>query len=230
MMDAKDRVETVAKTKIGARREKTSSGDEAAPGAALLVARADVDAVIGDWPPAPKKMAQDMVRRYGLPNEATPTLLIWHDSGPWKRTIVTSDETAHDFPTPHTDFISQTISYDVPVEKLAELARYDGSLIVYRTAGQVTASCDNEAANFLAINLMHEIVEGRMTAEEARREFGEQQAAWLMNREAPATEGVRFAAPSESATGYRDEPVMKTPTAKQAVEKVKDKLGIGEES
>ena len=229
-MDPKDRIETVAKTKMGARREKASGADELAPGAAYQVAQGDVEAIIENWPPAPKKMAQDMVNEYGLPHEATPTLLIWHDSGPWKRTIVTSDETAHDFPTPHTDFLSQTIDYDVPVEKLAELAVYDGSLLVNRTAGQVTASCDNEAANFLAINLMHEIVEGRMTAEEARKELGEQQAAWLVNRHAPQTEGITFAAPSESETGYRDEPVMKAPAVNQTVQKVKDKLGLGDGS
>ncbi len=227
-MDPKGRVETFIKTKAGAKEEKAGSGEESAPGADFRVAQADVDAVIESWPAAPKKMAEDMVEQYGLPNEATPTLLIWHDSGPWKRTIVTSDETAHEFPTPHTDFISQTVNYDVPVEKLPELAKFDGSLIIYRTAGQVTASCDNEGANFLAINVMHDIVEGRLNAEEARKEFGEQQAAWLMNREAPYTEGIRFAQPAESETGYRDEPVMKAPTVRQTVEKVKDVLGGGD--
>ena len=229
-MDPKDRVETVAKTKMGAQEEKASSGAERAPGAAYTVSQADVDAIIDGWPPAPKKIAQETVEKYGLPNEATPTLLIWHDSGPWKRTIVTSDETAHDFPTPHTDYISQTLNYDVPVEKLPDLARFDGSLIVYRTAGQVTASCDNEPANVLAVNLMHEIVEGRMTPEEARKEFGEQTAAWMMNREAPYTERIQFAQPSESETGYRDEPVTKGATARETVAKVKDTLGMGEGS
>jgi hypothetical protein len=142
--------------------------------------------------------------------------------------MITSDETAHDFPTPHTDFITQTINYDVPVQKLPELARFDGSLIVYRTAGQVMASCDNEGANLLTMNLMHDIIEDHRSVEEARKEFGEQQAAWMMNREAPYTEGIQFAQPSESKTGYRDEPVMKAPTVRQTVEKVKDKLGIGD--
>jgi len=229
-MDPKDRVETVVETKAAAKRERATSGEESAPGARSRVAQGDVDALIENWPAAPEKQAQDMLNQYGLPNEATPTLLIWHDSGPWKRTILTSDETAHEFPTPHTDFISQTINYDVPVEKLPELARFDGSLIVYRTAGQVTASCDNEAANFLAMNVMHDIVQGKLTAEEARKEFGEQQAAWLMNREAPYTEGIRFAQPAESDTGYLDEPVMKAPTVRQTVEKVKDKIGLGEGS
>ncbi|CAA9511180.1 MAG: hypothetical protein AVDCRST_MAG67-2740 [uncultured Solirubrobacteraceae bacterium] len=123
----------------------------------------------------------------------------------------------------------QTLNYDVPPEKLSELAHFDGSLIVYRTAGQVTATCDNEAANLLTVNLMDDIVQGTKTVEEARKEFGEQTAAWLMNREAPYTEGIRFAQPDESQTGYVDEPVMKAPTVHQTVEKVKDRLGIGDQ-
>ena len=227
-MEPKDRVETVAKTKMGAQQEKASSGDERAPGARYTVSQAEVERIIESWPPAPKKVVQETIEKYGLPNEATPTLLIWHDSGPWKRTIITSDETAHDFPTPHTDFISQTLNYDVPVEKLPELAEFDGSLLVNRTAGQVTASCDNEGANLLAVNLMHDIVTGKRTVEEARKELGEQQAAWLMNRDAPYTERIQFAPPSESETGYRDEPVMKAPTVRQTVGKVKDTLGLGD--
>lgn len=223
-MDPKDRLETVAKTKLDAQAEKASAGDEPASGSAHGVSQEHVDAIIENWPPAPRKVVPDIVEKYGLPNEATPTMLVWHDSGPWKRTIVTSDETAHDFPTPHTDYISQTINYDIPPEKLPALAEFDGSIIVYRTAGQVTASCDNEAANLLTINLMHDIITGERTVEEARKEFGEQTAAWMMNREAPYTESIRFAQPSERDTGYRDEPVMKGPTVRQTVEKVKDVL------
>ena len=226
-MEPKDRIEAVAKTKLGAQREKASDGSDSAPGAGHLVSQIEVDAIVQNWPTAPKKIVGETIETYGLPNEATPTLLIWHDSGPWKRTIITSDETAHDFPTPHTDYISQTINYDVPVEKLPDLARFDGSLIIYRTPGQVTASCDNEPANFLAVNLMHDIVTGKLTPEEARHEMGEQTAAWLLNRKAPYAEGVQFAAPSESTTGHRDEPVMKEPTLHQTVEKVKDVIGLG---
>ena len=45
-MDPKDRVETVAKTKAGAKQEKATSGEESAPGARFSVGQADVDAVI----------------------------------------------------------------------------------------------------------------------------------------------------------------------------------------
>ena len=97
--------------------------------------------------------------------------------------------------------VSQTINYDVPPEKLPELAEFDGSLIVYRTAGQVTASCDNESANFLAVNLMHDIVTGRRTAEEARKELAEQQAAWLLNREGSSRPGHSISAAWRGADG-----------------------------
>ena len=228
-MEPKDRIETVMKTKVGAQQEKSNSGSEAAPGARYTVSQAEVEKIIEGWPAAPKKVVPEVIKKYGLPNEATPTILIWHDSGPWKRTIVTSDETAHDFPTPHTDYISQTINYDIPLEKLVDVLSFDGSIIVYRTAGQVTASCDNEAANLLTVNLMNDIVTGVKTVDEARHEFGEQTAAWMLNREAPYTESVRFAGPAESDTGYLDEPVMKHPTLHQTVEKVKDVLGVGDQ-
>ncbi len=229
-MDPKERVETVAKTKMGAQEEKASPGDESAPGADYRVTQAQVDAVIESWPPAPKKVAETTVERYGPPNEATPSLLIWHHNGPWKRTIITSDETAHDFPTPHTDYISQTISYDVPVEKLPELAKFDGSLIVYRTAGQVTFSCDTEETNLIGANLMHDIVTGKRRVDEARKEYAEQTAAWAMNRRAPYTEGIQFPLPDEGGTGHLDEAMMKGAAARQTVEKLKDKLGLGGQS
>jgi hypothetical protein len=226
-MDPKDRVETLIKTKTSAMQEKMSGHDEP-PGAKYRVDQAQVETIIQNWPAAPKKIAEETVRRYGLPNEATPTLLIWHNNGPWKRTEITSDETVHNFPTPHTDYITQKISYHVPVEKLAEVGAFDGSVIVYRTAGEVSATCDNEAANLLSMNLMHDIVQGRRTVEAARKEFAEQTAAWAMNRPAPYAEKLHFDVPASADTADPDESEMAGPMAHQTMEKVKDTLNLGE--
>jgi anaerobic selenocysteine-containing dehydrogenase len=133
-MDPKDRIEALIKTKASAMQEKMDGHDQP-PGAKYRLDQAQMEAIIQNWPAAPKKIAEETVRRYGPPNEATPTLLIWHNNGPWKGTEITSDETPHNFPTPHTDYITQKIDYRVPLEKLAELGAFDGSLIVYRTAG-----------------------------------------------------------------------------------------------
>ncbi|MEX2153654.1 MAG: hypothetical protein WD825_09970 [Gemmatimonadaceae bacterium] len=56
----------------------------------------------------------------------------------------------HSFPKPHTDLLEQFIDYRVPVDKYDELAAYDGSVIVERTKGEISARCDKEAMNFLA--------------------------------------------------------------------------------
>ncbi|CAM2845857.1 hypothetical protein PASE110613_04115 [Paenibacillus sediminis] len=95
--------------------------------------------------------------------------IIWHNNGPWKRTIVYLDTVPHNFPTPHLDYLEQTIDYKVPVQLFDELAQFDGSLYPDRTSGEASAKCDQEAANFMALNLMHDIVTGRRTVEDARQ-------------------------------------------------------------
>ena len=187
-----------------------------------------MDAVLAEWLAAPKKVAQDIIGRYGPPNEATPTLLIWHNNGPWKRTVITRDEALHQFPTPHTDYITQTIDYRVPVEKFVEIATFDGSCVPYRTTGEVSATCDNEAANFLSMNLMHDIVQGTRTVDEARKEFAEQTAAWALNRPAPYTERFHFDVPAGAESADPDESAMAGAMVHQTAEKAKDTLGLGE--
>ncbi|MDP8967352.1 MAG: hypothetical protein M3N04_02000, partial [Actinomycetota bacterium] len=68
----------------------------------------EVERLIADWPKAPQIAAKQMLEQYGPPNEATPTKLLWYRNGPWKRTLLTSDEVAHNFPMPHTDFSRST--------------------------------------------------------------------------------------------------------------------------
>ena len=61
-------------------------------------------------------------------------------------------------PAPHIDAVESVIDYQVPVEKFTALAEFDGSVVVERTAGEVSARCHDEQANFLALNLMNDIV------------------------------------------------------------------------
>jgi hypothetical protein len=220
-VDMKDKLETLVKTKAGSIHKRIS-GEEAAHGAQYVVEQTEVDALLESWPPAPKKVAGDLIDKYGQPNEATPTKLIWHNNGPWKRTLITSDEHLHKFPTPHTDYITQTIDYPVPVERYVDVALFDGSCVPHRTTGEVSATCDNEAANFITINLLHRLVEGELDVEKARAEFAEITAAWALNREAPLAEAFQFEIPSRDSTGDPDEPILAGPMAQQTVAKVKD--------
>src|SRR5688572_18049259 len=157
-----------------------------------VATRSTVLASIGGWPAKSQEAARFMIDKYGTPNEQTPTTLVWYATGPWKRTILYKEEVPHDFPKPHTDLLEQFIDYRVPVDKYDELAAYDGSVIVERTKGELSARCDKEAMNFLALNLANEIVTGARTVQQARDEYGRQAMAFMNNQPASHTTGLHF--------------------------------------
>jgi hypothetical protein len=177
--------------------------------------------MISDWNAMSKQAAHLTIEQYGYPNEATQSRLIWYNNGPWKRTIVYRDEIPHDFPQPHTDVIENFINYRVPPEMFSELARFDGSVIVERTRGEVSSRCDMEAANILALNLMNDIVTGKTTAEEARKTYCEVTSAFMMNRPAPYAERLQFPLPTDS-TLDSDQVMIGGAMLHQSIEKAKD--------
>lgn len=180
-----------------------------------------VNACTDGWPAMAKKSAEQTIAKYGLPQEALPSRLIWYNNAPWKRTICYRDEVPHNFPQPHSDVIENFIDYHVPPDKVSELARFDGSVIVERTKGEVSARCDMEAANILALNMMHEIVQGRLTAEQARAKYSEQTAAYVLSRPAPYAEVLQFPLPTGDTTDT-DQVTIGPDLLDQSVEKVKD--------
>jgi uncharacterized protein with HEPN domain len=180
-----------------------------------------VQAIINNWNAMSQKSANLTIEQYGPPNEAIPSRLIWYSNGPWKRTIVYRDEIPHDFPQPHTDVIEQVINYNVPKEMFNELAKFDGSIIVEKTRGEVASRCDMEAANFTAINVMHDICTGNLNAEEGRDLLCEVMSAYMMNRPAPYAESLQFDVSREEK--YDTDVVMiADEMVEQAIEKVDD--------
>jgi hypothetical protein len=69
--------------------------------------------------------------------------------------------------------LEQYIPYRVQLDKLNELAAFDGSVLVDRTKGEISARCEGKEANFLALNLANEIVQGRKDVRSARKLYGE---------------------------------------------------------
>ena len=166
------------------------------------------DQIIQDWPETAKMAAEAMIEKYGMPGEATPSLLIWYNNGPWKRTIVYKEEIDHDFPMPHKDVLEQVINYEVPPEKFDELAQYDGSVIVERTKGEISARCDKEGANFLALTLANDIVQGPKSVEEARQAYGENMMQMMQGNPPESVQKLTFNVP-EGNVGDSDEAIMK---------------------
>ncbi len=192
------------------------------------IARAEAERIIEDWPQPQKRVAEQMLERYGPPNEATPTKLFWYHNGPWKRTEITSDAVAHNFPAPHTDFLTQVIDYRVPPEKIPDIVRFDGSIFIDRTKGEVAARCDAEAANVLGMNMVHEIVTGKRTVEEAREATAQNTVAYSAGRNAPYAERLLFDLP-QAETHDLDETMISGAIAQQAAGKVKDLVTGAEE-
>jgi AAA+ superfamily predicted ATPase len=76
---------------------KETAGDSGEKITTSVVKKEAVDAIINDWGNVAKKAAENMMRKYSLPNEAMHSRLIWYKNGPWKRTIVYRDEIPHNF-------------------------------------------------------------------------------------------------------------------------------------
>ncbi|HET9494615.1 MAG TPA: hypothetical protein VFR15_10320 [Chloroflexia bacterium] len=141
-----------------------------------------------------------------------------------KRTIIYRDEVPHNFPKPHTDLLEQFIDYQVPVDKYDDLAAYDGSVVPERTKGEISARCDMEEMNFLALNLAHDIVTGARSVEDARQYYADTAVAFMMDRPAPYTEGLRFKPPA-GETADTDETMIAGAMLKQMAGKAGDVIG-----
>ena len=124
--------------------------------------------LVDDWEERPQLIFDKTVETYGLPDELTPTRAIWFNPGPWKRIILRREGVNHNFPKPHVDHLKSTVDYFVPADDYSALAKYDGSLLLDRTPGEMSARCDFEFANFLAVNLADDIVTRKRSVDEAR--------------------------------------------------------------
>jgi hypothetical protein len=124
--------------------------------------------MISAWPAESKQAAEAIMAKYGMPTEHTSSMLVWEKTGPWKKTVVMKDAIDHQFPIAHKDVLKQVVDYKVPADKADELAQFDGSVIIDRTKGEVAVRCDKEENNFIAMNLVDEIVKGKKTVKQAR--------------------------------------------------------------
>jgi hypothetical protein len=170
----------------------------------MMADKSTVEQIISTWKKTPQEVARKIIAKYGQPQEASAMRLIWHNNGPWKQTEVVNEEIPHSFPKPHPDLLKQTISYQVPEDKFDELAEYDGSVIVERTKGEIAARCDKEEANFLALNLAHDIITGKKSVDEARKFYAE---AVRDMKHPEYMQGLMFQA-SRSDRGDPDKEVM----------------------
>jgi len=174
-------------------------------GAISATDKSAVEGMLADWPEASRKAGEATMQSYGQPDGATSGMLVWKDAGPWKAIMLTREPVDHQFPMPHKDVLEQVIDYQVPPEKFDDLARYDGSVIVERTKGTMSARCDKEAMNYLALNLANDIVTGKRSVEDARAFYAKTAKAFKGGEKHPYTQQLQFKA-ARSGTADPDKP------------------------
>ena len=182
-----------------------------------------VDEIIKDWPEESREAAQLVLDRYGEPEEASDSQLTWLQPGPWKRIVATRAFYQHNFPAPHIDSVESVLDYQVPVEKVSDLASFDGSVVVKRTAGEVSARCHDEEANFLALNLVHDIVTGVRNVGDARDYYAKEFADHRRKKPTPYMEGLRFT-PADGDAGDPDKRLLFDEELERAAEPGRKKL------
>ena len=171
--------------------------------------------IIKSWPEESREAAQLVLEQHGEPDEVTDSQLLWHKRGKWKRIIASKAFFKHEFSAPHTDSVQCVIDYRVPVAKFTPLAQFDGSVVVERTAGEVSARCHDEQANFLALNLMHDIVTDEKNVQEARGYYAKEFADYRRRKPTPYMEDLRFA-PGDRSTADPDTRALSDEDLEQA--------------
>jgi hypothetical protein len=129
--------------------------------------------IVSNWVGRSRDVASAMIKKYGVPDEATDSRLIWGPRGVWNEIVVYREPVFHNWPTPHVDVLEQSVNYQYPLDRYDDVVMFDGSVSAERTKGVLKARCDSEAGNYLALNLAHEIATNRRAWQDCR-EFYEQ--------------------------------------------------------
>lgn len=175
---------------------------------------------ISEWPEDAREAAQLVVDQYGEPNEVTESWVVWHEPGPWKRIIASREVHDHNFPAPHLDSVESVIDYRFPDEKAREVYLFDGSVVINRSKGEVSARCHDEQANFLALNLMHDVATGAKTMQQARDYYAKEFLDYRRKKPTPYMEKLHFT-PPKGGTADPDSRVLTDEALQQAVDEGK---------
>jgi hypothetical protein len=111
-----------------------------------------------------------MIEKYGKPDRIETHRLIWEYRGPWKR-IAVWDEMGFFDNAPVARNIENTIAYKVPDDKREALKTFSRGLHVSAERDELSARSASEERNFLLLNLADDIVEGRLSPEDARLSY-----------------------------------------------------------
>ena len=83
--------------------------------------------------------------------------------------------------------------------------------------GEISARCHDEQANFLALNLVHDIVTGEKSVEQAREYYGKEFLDYRRKKPTPYMDGLRFSV-GDKTSADPDEPILSAEDLQRAQE------------
>ena len=144
------------------------------------------------WPEKTRRLAAQLITKYGMPAEATERQITWYANGPWKKSTLYKEEVPHNFASPHKDVLEQTVSYKVPIDKIAALVEFNGSVVMNRTRGELSSSADSEELNFLALNVADDVIRGERDVEQARTYYAQIVRAKMIKEPEADLQALKF--------------------------------------
>ena len=147
---------------------------------------------ISQWPLTSQRIAKQVRDQYGEPSESTPNILVWSDVPPYQRILVYREQVPHNFPVPHEDVIEHVISFKIPMHKAGELMKFNGSLKLDRTRGEISARSENAAMNLLALNMAYDIITNKKDYTDARSVYGKLEMDYLNGNKNLLTQSLQF--------------------------------------
>lgn len=131
------------------------------------------------WTDSSVAAAKEMISKYGDPHEKTSDSLIWRNVAPFKKIIVHREVYSHRFPLLHQNSLQHIVDYKAPAGKVDDVWKYNGSIVLDRTKGEMSSFADSEAMNVLALNMAHKVLSGSMSADAARITYGKETMNYL---------------------------------------------------
>lgn len=155
--------------------------------------------IIQKWPKDVQALGKVMIERYGAPSMSSADELVWNNNGPWRKSVLHRKGLTQGTVGKDRDHLEQTLVYEVPADKVAELKRFDKRIMVNQAAGEISSRADSESMNFLVLNLADDIVRGERSLQEARAFSLKVKMLEKAGKTSPYLEGFVFAAKKEEA-------------------------------
>lgn len=151
-----------------------------------------VDKFTPGWPDQSQLAAKAVLEKYGDPQEVSHSKLIWYHQGPFKKIILHRESTPHHFPILHDDVLEHVIDYGIKPEKSGDLISYNGSLLIDRTRGELSARCQREEINILSLNLAHDLMNNNISVKDARIQHAKHTFNLINGDPSLYTQGLQF--------------------------------------